>query len=51
MLLERSPTASHASTWRPRGCGYIAATAWSAKCYMNMRPLYQPQLMQTEAVA
>ena len=21
---------------------YIAGTAWSAKCYMNMRPLYQP---------
>jgi hypothetical protein len=20
---------------------YIAGTAWSAKCYMNMRPLYQ----------
>ena len=30
---------------------YIAGTAWSAKCYMNMRPLYQPQVMQTEAVA
>jgi putative transposase len=30
---------------------YIAGTAWSAKCYMNMRPLYQPQLQQTEAVA
>ena len=30
---------------------YIAATAWSAKCYMNMRPLYQPQVMQTGAVA
>ena len=28
---------------------YIAATAWSAKCYMNMRPLYQPQVMQTGA--
>ncbi len=28
---------------------YIAGT--SAKCYMNMRPLYQPQVMQTEAVA
>src|SRR5258705_5406082 len=26
-------------------------TAWSAKCYMNMRPLYQPQFAQTEAVA
>src|SRR3974377_1056274 len=30
---------------------YIAGTAWSAKCYMNMRPLYQPNVMQTEAVA
>ena len=27
---------------------YIAGTAWSAKCYMNMKPLYQPQVMQTE---
>jgi len=26
---------------------YIAGTAWSAKCYMNMRPLYQPQVVQT----
>ena len=30
---------------------YIAGTAWSAKCYMNMRPLYQPQVPQTGAVA
>ena len=30
---------------------YIAGTAWSAKCYMNMKPLYQPQVLQTEAVA
>ena len=30
---------------------YIVGTAWSTKCYMNMRPLYQPQLMQTQAVA
>jgi hypothetical protein len=30
---------------------YIAGTAWSAKCYMNMRPLYQPQVTQTDAVA
>ena len=30
---------------------YIAGTRWSAKCYMNMRPLYQPQVPQTEAVA
>jgi putative transposase len=30
---------------------YIAGTAWSAKCYMNMRPLYQPQATQTKAVA
>jgi len=27
------------------------ATAWSAKCYVNIRPLYQPQAIQTEAVA
>ena len=30
---------------------YIAGTAWSARCYMNMRPLYQPQVVQTDAVA
>ena len=30
---------------------YIAGTAWSTKRYMNMRPLYQPQTMQTGAVA
>ena len=30
---------------------YIAGTAWSTKRYMNMRPLYQPQVMQTGAVA
>jgi putative transposase len=30
---------------------YIAGTTWSAKCYMNMRPLYQQQLTETEAVA
>ena len=29
---------------------YIAGTAWSAKCYMNMRPLDQ-QLAQTGAAA
>ena len=30
---------------------YIAGTAWSDKCNMNMRPLYQPQVPQTGAVA
>ena len=30
---------------------YIVGTAWSTKRYMNMRPLYQPQVMQTGAVA
>jgi transposase-like protein len=30
---------------------HIAGTTWSAKCYMNMRPLYQQQQSQTEAVA
>jgi putative transposase len=29
---------------------YIAGTAWSTKCYMNMRPLYHQQIMQTGAV-
>lgn len=30
---------------------YIAGSAWSAKRYMNMRPLYQLQNNQTDAVA
>jgi transposase-like protein len=30
---------------------YIAGTAWSTKRYVNMRPLYEPQVMQTGAVA
>jgi putative transposase len=30
---------------------YIAGTTWSAKCYMNMRSLYQQHLSETEAVA
>jgi transposase InsO family protein len=30
---------------------YIAGTTWSAKCYLNMRPLYQQQQSETEAVA
>src|SRR5271163_3674207 len=30
---------------------HIVGTAWSAKCYMNMRPLYQQHLSETEAVA
>ena len=30
---------------------HIAGTSWSAKCYMNMQPLYQQQLSETEAVA
>jgi putative transposase len=30
---------------------YITGTAWSTKRYMNMRPLYQPQIMQTGTVA
>ena len=48
--------ASYRSAWGRRivpaaRLRYIAGTAWSAKCYMNMRPLYQPQVTQTEAVA
>jgi putative transposase len=30
---------------------YIAASAWSTKRYMNMRPLYQIQIVETGAVA
>ena len=30
---------------------YIAGSAWSTKRYMNMLPLYQPQEIQTGAVA
>jgi putative transposase len=30
---------------------YIAGTTWPAKCYMNMRPLYQQHLSEIEAVA
>jgi putative transposase len=28
---------------------HIAGTAWSAKRYMNMRPLYQQQVLETGA--
>ena len=30
---------------------YVAGSAWSAKRYINMRPLYQLQINQTGAVA
>ena len=30
---------------------HIAVTTWSAKCYMNMRPLYPQQFSETGAVA
>jgi putative transposase len=30
---------------------YIAGTTWSAKCYMNMRPLYAQRFSETGAVA
>jgi transposase-like protein len=30
---------------------YIAGKMWSTKCYMNMRPLNQLHLSETEAVA
>ena len=53
-LLVHSLTAGRVSTSQPRGCNKSLARqapAWSAKCYMNMRPLYQPQVVQTEAVA
>ena len=35
-VVERSPTASHASTWRPHDCA--TSSAPHGKCYMNMRP-------------
>ena len=37
VVLERSPTASHPQPGS-RAVRYIAA--WSANCYMNIRPLY-----------
>ena len=30
---------------------HIVGTTWSAKCYINMRPLYQQQLPETDTVA
>ena len=30
---------------------YIAGKTWSTKCYINMRPLHQQRLSETEAVA
>ena len=30
---------------------HIAGTTWSAKCYMNMQPLYAQQFSETGAVA
>ena len=30
---------------------YIAGSAWATKRYMNMRPLYEPNVIQTEAAA
>ena len=30
---------------------HIAGTTWSAKCYMNMRPLYAQQVSKIGAVA
>ena len=30
---------------------HIAGTTWSAKCYMNMAPLYERTIVNTEAVA
>ena len=34
-----------------RSAAVHRGTAWSAKCYMNMRPLYQQKIVQTETVA
>ena len=29
---------------------HIAGTTWSTKCYRNMAPLYQPNIIKSEAV-
>ena len=50
-LLAHSRMASPASTLPLRDCVTSLARAWSAKRYMNMRPLYQMQFSQTGAVA
>ena len=44
--LPDDPSCFHLAAARLR---YIAGTAWSTKRYMNMRPLYQPQVSVTEA--
>ena len=41
------PTVSPVSTLAAARLRHIAGTTWSAKCYMNMRPLYQPQFSET----
>jgi hypothetical protein len=53
---ERDPGAELA--WHPdaQSCLNLAAArlryiAWSTKCYMNMRPLYQQHQSETEGVA
>jgi putative transposase len=30
---------------------HIAGSTWSTRCYMNMAPLYQSNIINTEAVA
>jgi len=56
LLERRDPGAELA--WHPdaQSCLNLAAArlryiAWSTKCYMNMRPLYQQHQSETEGVA
>jgi putative transposase len=51
VLLEHLPDGQSCLNLAAARLRYIGATAWSAKCYMNMRPLYQQQIVHTEAVA
>jgi hypothetical protein len=50
-LGERAGDPKHQLSGRGARLRYIAGSAWSAKRYMNMRPLYQMQFNNTGAVA
>ena len=43
--LERSPIGQSCLNLAAARLRHIVGTAWSTKRYMNMRPLYQPQLI------
>jgi putative transposase len=50
-VLAHFPTVSPVSNLAAARLRQIAGTTWSAKCYMNMRPLYAQQSSETGAVA